>query len=208
MTETGSSLERVLEGLSDAQKADLQRVAADLGIEPTDALWSVLAALEYYKGLYEQVPGTINRTVEGLLEKVKETTARELESSRAKVEESLVAAVSGAAQNIVGAISRRRLIQWAAGGFAAALTLCAVVFYSGFAVGNSAGYAHGRSDTLDLNAAASWAATPVGMEAFRLYQAGDLPHLSNCDLPGWMVKNGVCFPQASRGRVYGWNVNK
>lgn len=208
MIEAESSLERVLEGLSDAQKEDLQRVAANLGIEPTDALWSVLAALEYYRHLYAEIPGEINRTVEGLLEKVKETTNTELEASRARVEESLVAAVSGAAETIASTVSRRRLIQWAAGGFAAALVLCGSVFFGGFAIGNSAGYAHGKADAIDLNAAASWAATPVGMEAFRLYQAGDLPHLSNCDLPGWVVKNGVCFPQASKGRVYGWNVNK
>jgi hypothetical protein len=58
-----------------------------------------------------------------------------------------------------------------------------------------------------MNAAASWAATPRGLEAFELYRGGDLEHLAKCDSPGWVVVEGVCYPQPNRGRIYGWNVS-
>jgi hypothetical protein len=42
-----SGIETVLQRFDDADRDTLRQVSKDLGIEPTDALWTVLAALEY-----------------------------------------------------------------------------------------------------------------------------------------------------------------
>jgi hypothetical protein len=177
-----------------------------LGIEPTVAIWSVLAALDYYKRLYDAIPAEIRKAADAALEKIREAADAEWQASRRRVEESLISAVVSAAQKVAGTTARRRLVQWVAGGVLGSIVICGSMFWIGYSAGGSAGYSHGRTDAIEVNAAANWAVTPAGMNAFRLWQAGDLEHLSNCDRPGWQAKDEVCYPQPDRGRVYGWSL--
>ena len=197
-----SPLEAVLEQLSDSDRDNLRRVANDLGIEPTDALWSVLAALEYYRKLYEQMPEAIDEAVRASLGEIKATADAEVAASRARLEGALTAAVATAARAVVTTTERRILTQWLVGGALAASVVCALVFWVGLHVGRESG----RGAALDANAASNWASTPSGVEAFRFFKSGELAHLVGCDRPGWIVVGKVCYPQQRKGRVYGWRV--
>ena len=202
MDSSTSSLEAVLEKLSDSDRNNLRRVAEDLGIEPTDALWSVLAALEYYRKLYEEMPEAINEAVRASLEEIKATAQAETEASRARLEGALTVAVASTASAVVTKTEQRTLTQWFIGGGLGAIAVCGLVFWAGL----SAGRAAGRGAALELNAAASWASTPSGIEIYRFYKSGELTHFVECDRPGWVLVDGVCYPKQSKGRVYGWSV--
>ncbi|MGF6856659.1 hypothetical protein [Paraburkholderia sp. CI3] len=60
----------------DASIARMRRVSAALNLHDNDALWSVLAVLEYYARLYEAMPDRIRKAGEGSLDTVR-SEARE-----------------------------------------------------------------------------------------------------------------------------------
>jgi hypothetical protein len=201
-------LELVLRGLNDSQRDDLRRVADELGIQPTDALWSVLAALQYYETLYSTVPGKIAEAVSETIEKSKQTTGLELMAIRAKIESSLIETVVETAKKVTASTFRRQLYGWIGAWVLSGAAAFGLVFGWGYMAGSSTGYNRGHSAVLDVNAAAIWSASASGQQAFRLWQAGDMQHLSACDRPGWEIKEGVCYPQSFEGKVYGWIVKK
>ncbi|MGC8808595.1 MAG: hypothetical protein ACP5QB_13885, partial [Thiomonas sp.] len=55
---------------------------------------------------------------------------------------------------------------------------------------------------------ASWANTPDGKLAYRLYLAGSIPILANCNRPGWKIGKGgtVCYPYTKDKTIYGWGI--
>jgi hypothetical protein len=200
------ALEGVLRGLDDSQREELRRVADELGIDPTDALWSVLAALQYYKVLYSTIPGEIAQAVTETIEKSKQTTEFELLATRAKIEQSLIETVSETAKKVAVSMSKRQLYGWIGGWVASGAVAFGLIFWLGYSAGGDAGFNRGSAVALNVNAAAVWSATPDGQEAFKLWKAGDIAHLANCDRPGWERKGGVCYPQNYGGRIFGWNV--
>lgn len=201
-----TSLETVLEKLSDSDRDNLRRVAGDLGIEPTDALWSVLAALEYYRKLYAEMPEAIDETVRASLGGIKAAADAEVEASRARLEGSLTEAVAAVANEVVKKSAQSSLTQWIVGGALGGVIVCGTAFWAGLQTGKAEGYSRGRDSGLEATAAASWAATPMGVDAFRFWKTGEISHLAQCDRPGWIVVDGVCYPQQSKGRVYGWSI--
>lgn len=200
-------LEGVLRGLDDSQRDDLRRVAGELEIEPTDALWSILAALQYYKAMYEKIPGEIEQAVRETIEKSKQARETELLATRAKIEASLIETVADTAKKVAASTSRRQLYGWIGAWVLSGVAAFGLVFGCGYETGSSSGYDRGHSAALDVNAAAIWSSSASGQQAFKLWQAGDVQHLSACDRPGWDIKDSVCYPQSFDGKVYGWAVN-
>ena len=198
-------LEVALRGLDDSQRHQLRRVADEIEINPTGALWSILAALQYYKVMYEQIPGKIEQAVRETIEKSKQAT--ELLATRAKIEASLIETVAETAKKVAASTSRRQLFGWIRAWVLSGAAAFGLVFGWGYTVGESAGFDRGHSAALDVNAAAIWSASASGQQAFKLWQAGDVQYLSACDRPGWEVKDSVCYPQSFDGKVYGWAVN-
>lgn len=67
-TETLSRLEKLLgRELADSEKARLQRIQDALNIGPNDALWSIIAALEYQRAYYEVLPEKIRAATQEIL---------------------------------------------------------------------------------------------------------------------------------------------
>ena len=67
-TETLSRLEKLLgRELADSEKTRLQRIQDALNIGPNDALWSIIAALEYQRAYYEELPEKIRAATQEIL---------------------------------------------------------------------------------------------------------------------------------------------
>jgi hypothetical protein len=108
---------------------------------------------------------------------------------RAKIEASLIETVAETAKKVAGSTSRRQLYDWiGAWGLSGAATFGLMLGW-GYAAGSSSGYKRGHPAALDVNASAIWSASASSQQAFKLWQAGDVQHLSACDRPGWEIKD-------------------
>jgi hypothetical protein len=101
--------------------------------------------------------------------------------------------------------------QWAGGSIGMAF-LCVSLFgwymhSSGKNLGYEAGYGAGYSEAKDEKAAAAWANTPEGKQAFRFAQNGEIQRLARCNGKGWLIDKGNCYPYTVPGEgTYGWKL--
>ena len=66
--EAFARLEKLLgRELEQSEKERLQRIQDVLKIGPNDALWSIIAALEYQRSYYEELPQQIRTSTEEIL---------------------------------------------------------------------------------------------------------------------------------------------
>jgi len=71
-------------------------------------------------------------------------------------------------------------------------------------VGRTSGLAEGYAAGPDGGGLGEHSA---GEGAYQLAQAGSIEILTRCDLPGWRVEKGACYPhQAPRGKLHGWRL--
>ena len=125
----------LLADLTETERERVRSYADKFGIEPTDAVWSLMIVLGHYSDLYEAVPGKINVTVQGILEKIQSVAAAEAESSRIRLQASLTDAVVGAAESVAARKGRRELVKWSAIVSAAGVFVFAVMFVLGYWLG-------------------------------------------------------------------------
>ena len=82
----------VLADLSETERERVRDYAEQFGIEPTDAVWSIMIVLGRYSDIYSAVPSKIELTVRALLEKI-QVAAGDSEGIRSALERSLREAV-------------------------------------------------------------------------------------------------------------------
>jgi hypothetical protein len=196
----------LLADLTETERERVRSYADKFGIEPTDAVWSLMIVLGHYSDLYEAVPEKINVTVQGILEKIGSAAAADAESSRVRLQASLTDAVVGAAESVAARKGLSELLKWSSIATAAGVLLLAGVFVLGYWLGFDHGRARGFNAGVEGHLAASWALSVDGLQAYELWKGGDLEHLAACDRPGWKLESGVCFPRADEGKIYGWHV--
>jgi len=195
-----------LADLSEEERNRVRSYADNFGIEPTDAVWALMIVLGRYRDLYEAVPGKINITVQSILEKIQSAAAAEAESSRVRLQVSLTDAVVGAAESVAARRGRRELVKWSAIASTAGVFVFVVMFVLGYWLGFDHGRARGFNAGVEGHLAASWALSADGLQAYELWKAGDLEHLTACDRPDWKLESEVCYPKADEGKLYGWRV--
>jgi hypothetical protein len=195
-----------LADLSENERERVRTYADKFGLEPTDAVWALMIVLGHYSELYEAVPEKINLTVQGILEKIRSAAAAEAESSKVRLQASLTDAVVGAAESVAARNGRRELVKWSAIASTVGVFMLVCIFVAGYWVGFDHGRARGFNAGVEGHLAASWALSVDGLRAYELWKAGDLEHLTACDLPGWKLESGVCYPKADEGKLYGWRV--
>ena len=105
--------------LEPSEKERLQRIQDVLKIGPNDALWSIIAALEYQRSYYEELPQKIRTATDEILAEWSEAARKNSTApQKAKLEE------AGEQTNV---ISLKKLMQpwflWAL------LTLCLLLLY-------------------------------------------------------------------------------
>jgi len=191
---------------TDKDRQDLYRVRDALGLKTNDALWLVLMALQHYQRQYEAFPARIEDAARRTLQKFETTVdARARDAAEAARQQVMDAAVR-ATWDVVRKVETRQRLKW----FALTLATC-VICLTGFAwhmhgEGLDAGYGLGYQAARDEKAAASWAASPEGMVAYELAKAGEIRDLAGCSRPGWVVSNGICYPERAADGLYGWRI--
>lgn len=196
---------------SDAERQNLYRIRDALGLKNNDALWLVLIALQYHQILYEKFPDVIVRAANEVFGKFKATADATAKASTEAAKADLAKVVEASAREVAHHVAGRQKAQWiAASAVIVALCLGGVFWYahsSAYQAGLSRGYGVGYNEAKDEKAAAAWANTPDGNEAYRLAQAGSIGKLSRCDQPGWYIEKGVCYVRvAPNGSIYGWRL--
>ncbi len=68
----------------------VRQVGASLNLRDDDALWSLLAAMEYQRAYYEALPKKINKVTAEILERISNTADKEVANAQAKLTDSVV----------------------------------------------------------------------------------------------------------------------
>ena len=88
--ETTAILEKLLERkLENGEKERLQRIQDTLRIGPNDALWAIIAAMEYPRMYYEELPEKIRAVTAGIFEDIAEASEKEVALAQSRLAESL-----------------------------------------------------------------------------------------------------------------------
>jgi hypothetical protein len=193
---------------TDSERQKLYEVRDALGLKNNDALWLVLMALQHYQQLYGQMPDAIAAAAAQVLHGFREAADAAAQAAMGSAHQTLTQAVAKAADQVAVHVSKKQMWRWAA----ACLAVCfvcltgtgALAFYAGTSQGEANGYRQVR----DEKAAAAWANTPQGRQAYWLAQIGTLDRIEQCRQPGWKVSSdGICTPRAaSDGKIWGWAV--
>lgn len=134
--EAFARLEKLLgRELEQSEKERLQRIQEVLEIGPNDALWSIIAALEYQRSYYEELPQKIRTATDEILAEWSEAARKNAAApQKAKLKK------VGEQTNV---ISLRELMQPCFGW--ALLTLCLLLLYGSLSMW--AGYCLGSGQT-------------------------------------------------------------
>ena len=211
MSDLGDAFERLLGYQpTDKERQRLYRVRDALKLKPTDALWSLLMALQHYEALYEKVPARITEEVERVTKAARLTAETQARAAQELTKKALMGAVEQAAIASRRDGARAELIRragWLAGGIVVGVL---VVFVIGIRIGVTRGEATGRDRARQecgyMAMAAAWANSPEGQLAFEFARTGSLRELATCSRPGWEIRGDQCIVRPLKGAIYGWTL--
>lgn len=193
------------------QVLKFERLVASLETTPSDAMLAVLVALDHYENLYSGIPAKISKSSAEVLAKFKLSAEKTADAALKETQAINARAVADIANRVAREVSTKKMFQWICGSVAAvAVCIGLTAWYlhsSAFDTGMAAGKAAGYEQAKNQIAAAAWANTPQGQQAYRLAQSGALDSLVNCTGKGWKITEGVCYPNAVQGEgTYGWRL--
>lgn len=159
--------------LTDDQFRRVHATMEELGLKRTDALFHVMAALDYYRVLYEDVPARIKAAGDNALEAVNEAARLQGEREIVAARVSLAEEVAATARKL--SLSRDRLNLWIVAFFATFMVLAATI--GAFLIGRLSAYNSYRAET---NSVAIWFNSSDGQYANYLSRHGVLSALELC----------------------------
>jgi hypothetical protein len=201
-TETGTSLAKHVDAAG-REAERMTAIAADTAAQKLAATVNV-ALGQAIKNIRDASTNLTNGAID-----VREATVEHWRSEVVKVVTSTLSS-----QSLVDTEdAKRRTIRTAAlaGGLVA--VLLAGVGFGAHRIGWQDGKQYGVGRTLaqvhDQKIRASWANTPDGQLAYRLYQGGYIAELATCNAPGWKIETRsfgpVCLPYPAKdGSINGW----
>lgn len=193
------------------QVLKFERLVASLETTSSDAMLSVLVALDHYENLYSEIPQKINVAVEKSLIEFNGAAKNQAVAALASAKADLSDAVNTVAQQVASDVSQKQKWQWASGSIIVSM-ICVGAFgllmkRQGQEAGYNNGYSTAAAAAKDEKAAASWANSPQGQQALKLAQSGNLDRLIHCNGKGWKIEKGFCYVNpAPDGLVYGWRL--
>lgn len=193
------------------QVLKFERLVASLETTPGDAMLSVLVALDHYENLYSDIPAKISASSAAVLAEFKLAAEKTAGAAFKETQAINARALADIANRVAGEVSTTRMYQWVSGSVAvAAVCITLMAWYlhsSAFDTGMAAGQAAGYEQAKNQIAAAAWANTPQGQQAYRLAQTGELDKLTKCTGKGWKIEKGNCYPYEVKGEgTYGWRL--
>jgi hypothetical protein len=202
------SCEKLLGRIPDADELrTINRIKDVLGIEPNDALWAVLIALQYYNSLYEAIPGQISKATDVAMDRARSMADATMEAAAADAQAKMAGAVAKIANDVAKSVAGKQKARWVSIAVIVIAFALGGVGSLGWVLGYRGGRLAGYQHDLDIKAAASWANTEQGIEAYESSRSGYLDILLKCNRPGWEIKGGYCLPKADRtGGIYGWKI--
>jgi hypothetical protein len=195
---------------TDKERQQLYRVRDALGIKITDSLWTVIFVLEFYKGLYEDIPRKIAEAASAAVAAAKTTAEAQ---AKAAAEETKRALTSGVLK-IVGHTAKRatlkEILMWAGVTVLSLSVLLVTVgwwaFHRGDTEGQNRAARAAEQDREHRAAESSWARTEDGRLAYELARAGMLHEMMSCSGRGLVMRDGWCIAQGERGRPFRWRL--
>lgn len=118
--------------LSGAEKERLGRIQTTLGVADNDALWDVLAALEYQRTFYNELPQQIGATATQILEGI--TTAADKEATAAQAR--LADCVVQQAKQLSTKINYATLLPMGMAALVCLLGYGSLLLWAGFCIGS------------------------------------------------------------------------
>lgn len=195
---------------TDGERQRLYRVRDTLGIRSTDAVWTLLLALEYYLAFYETIPRNLEHTTSTILAGAKATAEAQAKAAAAEMKRALTAGVLATVNETARAATVKDILKWVA---MTVLTLSVVIMAVGrWAFKRGAAEEQARAAQVAMQdrerrvAEASWVNTADGRLAYDLAKAGMLRDMVTCSGRGLLARDGWCIAQGERGRAYRWRL--
>ena len=183
----------------------LNRVLNVLDVRENDAIMVLMIVLEFYLGLYSNMPGRIEAAAKTAVGDTKETTQRVAATAAQLAHSDLVEQLGKAVNQVASDAAKKQQWKALAVGIGAASISLLMTGWMAFDQGKEAGYGAAIKVARNESAAATWANTPEGQLAYRLALVGSLQQVARCNAPGWKVKNGACLPYTDAdGSLHGW----
>ncbi len=186
---------------TDQDKQELYRVRDATHLKPTDAVWELVIAFQYYKKLYEQFPARIAEASREVTQSVRAAAEAEAKAAQAATKRALFEAVREAAVKSARYTAGASLAKWVSVAVAGVMILGSAAFFQGQAKGRAVGENLAKRECAALVAASSWANTPDGQLAFALAKAGGLGDVVRCSGRGMVSRDGWCAVMSDRGRA-------
>jgi hypothetical protein len=186
---------------TDQDKQELYRVRDAINLKPTDAVWDLVIAFQYYKKLYEQFPARIADAAREVTQGVRAAAEAEAKAAQAATKRALFEAVREAAVKSARYTAGASLAKWVSIAVVGVLIFGWAAFFQGQAKGRAVGENLARRECAALVAASSWANTPDGQLAFSLAKAGGLADVGRCSGRGMVPRDGWCTVPSERGKA-------
>lgn len=190
---------------TDYDKQNLYRIRDATKLKPTDAVWQLLIAFQYYWKLYEQFPTRIEATAGKVMEGVRAAAQAETKAAHAETKKVLTEAVRQAAVKAARDAAGAAVARWVS---IATVLICAAIvlvdwraFGRGEATGRAVGENVAKKECAALVAASSWGNTPDGQLAYALAKAGGLDEVARCSGRGMLPREGACLVVSDRGKT-------
>jgi hypothetical protein len=197
---------------TDKDRQTLYRARDHLKLRPTDSFWDLLMTLDYYRALYEEIPGRIEDAAKNATKTVRATAEAQVAAAREETRNAMADAVRDGAIQVAKEIAGAERLKWASVGFALGIISLLVVgvweHRQGETKGRAAAEVEAKRECEYATKAASWANTPNGQRAYALEKAGSLHELVNCTGRALEKRGDWCIVQTDRGKpVYRWRLS-
>lgn len=127
--------------LSEAETARLREIGNSLNLREDDALWPLLAAMEYQRVYYEALPEKIAAASRAIMDGMAAAAEKETAAAQAKLTDSVVKE----AQNLASKIQYGKLVPMWLLALICLLAYGSLMLWAGFRIDTGRGYASGGS---------------------------------------------------------------
>lgn len=144
--------------LSETEATRLREVGNSLNLREDDALWPLLAAMEYQRIYYEALPEKIAESSRAIMDGMAAAAEKETAAAQARLTDSVVKE----SRNLASKIQYDRLVPMGLLALICLLAYGSLMLWAGFRIDTGRGYASGGGSAYALRLAYQWAVSRGG----------------------------------------------